>query len=53
MMKLLPLRRPQQKLLLLKKRILSDNGIDIHNHSSSWNNTLNRIDNIYKKIDKN
>lgn len=26
----------------------SDNGI----HSSSWNDTLNRIDNIYKKIDE-
>jgi hypothetical protein len=26
----------------------SDSGI----HSSSWNDTLNRIDNIYKKIDE-
>ena len=38
---------------IISSSIGSDNGIDIYNHSSSWNNTLNRIDNIYKKIDKN
>lgn len=36
---------------IISSSIGSESGINIH--SSSWNDTLNRIDNIYKKIDKN
>lgn len=35
---------------IISSSIDSDNSIDIYNHSSSWNNTLNRIENIYKKV---